>query len=85
MNPRVLADAVLVLHSLFIAFAVFGGLPTYKKGQWRKPLLTLHLACAAWARGSFVGQCLVMSRFRCVLRLTRPTCDVSSKWMMERL
>ena len=49
MNPRVLADAVLVVHALFIVFAVFGGLLTYKKGQWRKPLLILHLACAAWA------------------------------------
>ena len=49
MNPRLLADAVLVLHALFIAFAVFGGLFTYRKGQWKKPLLILHLACAAWA------------------------------------
>lgn len=49
MNPRLLADAVLVLHALFIAFAVFGGLFTFTKGHWKKPLLTLHLACAAWA------------------------------------
>ena len=49
MNPRVLADAVLVLHALFIVYAVFGGMLTYRKGQWKKPLLTIHLACAAWA------------------------------------
>ena len=49
MNPRLLADAVLVLHALFIAFAVFGGLFTYRKGQWKKPWLTIHLTCAAWA------------------------------------
>ena len=49
MSPRLLADAVLVLHALFIAFAIFGGLFTYKKGQWKKPWLTIHLACAAWA------------------------------------
>ncbi len=49
MNPRFAADTVLVLHALFIAFAVFGGLLTYKKGQWKKPLLTIHLTCAAWA------------------------------------
>ena len=49
MNPRVLADAVLVLHALFIVFAVFGGLLTYKKAQWKKLLLIIHVACAAWA------------------------------------
>ena len=49
MNPRVLADAVLVLHALFIAFAVFGGMLTYRKCKWKKPLLTIHLTCAAWA------------------------------------
>jgi hypothetical protein len=49
MNPRLLADAVLVLHALFIVFAVFGGLLTYRKGQWKKPRLTIHLTSAAWA------------------------------------
>ena len=49
MSTRLLADLVLVLHALFIAFAVFGGLLTYRKGQWKKTLLTIHLACAAWA------------------------------------
>ena len=49
MSPRLLADAVLVLHALFIAFAVFGGLFTCRKGQWKKPWLVIHLACATWA------------------------------------
>ena len=50
MSTRLLAaDAVLILHGLFIVFAVFGGLFTHRKGQWKKPLLILHLACAAWA------------------------------------
>ena len=33
----------------FILFAVFGGLLTYRQGQWRKPWLILHLVCAVWA------------------------------------
>jgi hypothetical protein len=52
MNTHLLADAVLILHGLFIVFAVFavfGGMLTHRKGQWKNPLLTLHLACAAWA------------------------------------
>ena len=49
MNPRLLADAVLVLHALFIVFAVFGGLLVYRKGQWQKSWLVIHLACTAWA------------------------------------
>ena len=49
MSTRLLADLVLVLHALFIAFAVFGGLLTYRKGQWKKLLLTIHFACAVWA------------------------------------
>ena len=49
MSPRLLADAVLIIHALFIVFAVFGGLLTYRKSRWRKTLLTMHLACAAWA------------------------------------
>ena len=49
MSLRLLADAVLILHGLFIVFAVFGGLLAQRKGQWKKPLLIIHLACAAWA------------------------------------
>ncbi|MDM0014599.1 DUF2784 domain-containing protein [Variovorax sp. J22P168] len=42
---RLIADAVLVLHGLFILFAVFGGL-----AAWRWPRLAwLHLPAAAWA------------------------------------
>jgi hypothetical protein len=45
MLPRLLADAVLVLHLLFIAFAVLGGLWAW---YWR-PAMFLHLPALAWA------------------------------------
>ncbi len=46
MSPRLMADAILIFHALFIAFAVFGGLiAIWRSGAWR----CLHLACAAWA------------------------------------
>jgi hypothetical protein len=46
ISPRLLADAVLIFHALFIAFAIFGGLiAIWRRGAW----LWLHLACAAWA------------------------------------
>jgi len=45
MPWRVLADAVLVLHLLFIAFAVAGGLLAWR---WRRIML-LHLPVLAWA------------------------------------
>lgn len=45
MTTRLLADAVLLLHGLFILFAVLGGLLV-----WRRPRLAwLHLPAAAWA------------------------------------
>lgn len=45
MSNRLLADGVLLLHGLFILFAVFGGL-----AAWRWPRLAwLHLPAAAWA------------------------------------
>jgi Protein of Unknown function (DUF2784) len=50
MNPRLLADAVLVFHALFIAFAVFGGLITvWQRGKAYRFWLCVHLACVAWA------------------------------------
>lgn len=42
---RVAADLVVVLHGLFILFAVFGGL----LGFWRRWLVWLHLPAVAWA------------------------------------
>lgn len=45
MSARLLADAVLVLHGLFILFAVFGGLAVWRRA-W---LAWLHLPAAAWA------------------------------------
>jgi hypothetical protein len=54
MNPRLLSDAVLVFHALFIAFAVFGGLIALssalsRHGKTFSIWLCLHLACATWA------------------------------------
>jgi hypothetical protein len=49
MNPRLLADAVLIFHALFILFAVFGGLWINWRQPMRQPRLILHLTCAAWA------------------------------------
>ncbi|MDX1634469.1 MAG: DUF2784 domain-containing protein [Marinobacter sp.] len=42
---RLAADAVLLLHGLFILFAVFGGLLVL----WRRWLVWLHLPAMAWA------------------------------------
>ncbi|TBW56404.1 DUF2784 domain-containing protein [Marinobacter halodurans] len=42
---RLAADAVLVLHLLFILFAVLGGLSI----RWRRWLLWLHLPALVWA------------------------------------
>jgi hypothetical protein len=45
MNAGLWADAVLVLHGLFILWVVAGGLAV-----WRRPwLATGHLPAAAWA------------------------------------
>ena len=44
MEPGLLADAVLVGHGLFIAWALFGGFAV-----WRRPWLAiLHLPALAW-------------------------------------
>jgi hypothetical protein len=49
---RILADAVLVLHFAFIAFALLGGLLVRR---WPR-LAWLHLPSAAWAAGiAFFG------------------------------
>ena len=45
MNPRLAADAVLVLHGAFIAFAVLGGL----LALWKRGWMLLHLPALAWA------------------------------------
>jgi hypothetical protein len=45
MVYRVLADAVLLLHVLFIAFALFGALAL---ARWPR-LVWLHLPALAWA------------------------------------
>jgi hypothetical protein len=45
MGWRVLADAVVLLHLLFVAFAVAGGLLAF----WRRGTVLLHLPALAWA------------------------------------
>ena len=45
MNARLAADAVLVLHGAFIAFAVLGGL----LALWKRGWMLLHLPALAWA------------------------------------
>lgn len=45
MGWALAADAVLLAHGLFIAFAVAGGLLV----AWRRRLAWLHLPAAAWA------------------------------------
>jgi hypothetical protein len=45
VGVRLAADALVLLHLAFIAFAVFGGLLV----AWRVRLAWLHLPAAAWA------------------------------------
>jgi len=45
MLPRILADLVLILHMLFILFAIFGGLLIL----WRKWMIYFHIPAAIWA------------------------------------
>jgi hypothetical protein len=45
MLYRLLADLVLVVHLLFVAFAVAGGLLVV----WRWRVAWVHLPCAVWA------------------------------------
>lgn len=47
MTYRILADAVLLLHFAFIAFALLGGLLVVR---WPR-LAWVHLPAAAWAAG----------------------------------
>jgi hypothetical protein len=44
MTYRLLADAVLIVHALFVAWVVFGGLA----GFWKIRLAWLHLPCLLW-------------------------------------
>ncbi len=45
MNPRLLADALVVVHLGFIVFVVVGGFAVLR---WPR-LAWLHLPCVAWA------------------------------------
>ena len=52
MGYALAADAVLVLHGLFILFAVTGGLLV----AWRRWMALLHVPVALWAAGiEFAG------------------------------
>jgi hypothetical protein len=44
MLYRILADGVLIVHALFIAWVIFGGLA----GFWKRWLIWLHLPALAW-------------------------------------
>jgi hypothetical protein len=45
MTERVLADVVVVLHALFVMFALLGGALVL----WRPFIAIIHLPAAAWA------------------------------------
>jgi hypothetical protein len=45
MLQRLLADAVVLFHLLFVAFAVAGGLLVF----WRRWIVLLHLPALGWA------------------------------------
>lgn len=52
MTYRLLADIVVLIHLLFIPFALFGGL----LGLWRAWILLLHLPAAVWVAAlEFMG------------------------------
>ncbi|MGS1107921.1 DUF2784 domain-containing protein [Achromobacter anxifer] len=44
MSYRLLADLVLIVHGLFVAFVVFGGL----LALWQRWIAYLHLPALAW-------------------------------------
>lgn len=46
MIYRLLADAVVALHGLFIVFVVFGGFVAWRRG--RRWVAAIHLPCALW-------------------------------------
>lgn len=46
MLYRLLADAVVTFHALFILFVVFGGFVAWRRGgRW---VAAMHLPCAVW-------------------------------------
>ncbi|WP_447920062.1 DUF2784 domain-containing protein [Achromobacter aegrifaciens] len=44
MSYRLLADLVLIVHGLFVAFVMFGGL----LALWKRRIAYLHLPALAW-------------------------------------
>jgi hypothetical protein len=52
MGYALAADAVLVLHGLFVLFVAFGGLLV----AWRREMAAVHLPAALWGAGiEFTG------------------------------
>ena len=44
MPYALLADAVVILHASFIAFAIMGGILVY----WRRGVAWIHIPCVLW-------------------------------------
>jgi hypothetical protein len=66
MNARLLADAVLLVHLLFILFVIAGG---FLALRWRK-LAWIHLPAAAWgALVEFTGRICPLTPLENRLRL----------------
>lgn len=48
MIYRLLSDFVIIFHSAFVLFVIFGGLLLF----WKRKIVWIHLPCAFW--GAFV-------------------------------
>ena len=79
---RFAADAVLVLHLLFIAFVVLGSLLAI----WRRRILFIHLPAAAW--GAFVeltGRICPLTSLENTLRIKAGTAGYSESFLEHYL
>jgi uncharacterized protein with PQ loop repeat len=82
MFYRYAADAVLLLHLAFIAFALLGALLTV----WRRKVLFLHLPVAAW--GAFVeltGRICPLTSLENALRIKAGTAGYSESFVEHYL
>ncbi|HUC40639.1 MAG TPA: DUF2784 domain-containing protein [Gemmatimonadales bacterium] len=48
MLYRLLADAVVTFHALFIVFVVCGGFVAWRRGRGGRWVAAIHLPCAVW-------------------------------------
>jgi hypothetical protein len=79
---RFTADAVLLLHLLFIAFVVLGSLLAI----WRRRILFIHLPAAAW--GVFVeltGRICPLTSLENTLRIKAGTAGYSESFLEHYL